>query len=34
MPLVSGQPSGGASSEKPAEASTNGETPPVTAKVQ
>jgi len=34
MPLVSGQPTGGASEETPAEASTNGDTPPVTAKVQ
>ena len=33
-PLVSGQPTNGASEEKPAEAATNGDTPPVTAKVQ
>jgi len=33
-PLVAGQPTGGASEEKPAEASTNGGGAPVTAKVQ
>src|SRR3954454_17638821 len=33
-PLVAGQPTGGASEETPPEASTNGDTPPVTAKVQ
>jgi len=33
-PLVAGQPTGGASEEKPAEASTNGSGAPVTAKVQ
>src|SRR3954469_6707403 len=33
-PLVAGQPTGGASEETPPEASTHGDTPPVTAKVQ
>jgi hypothetical protein len=33
-PLVSGQPAGGASEETPAEASTNGGSTPVAAKVQ